>query len=125
MPAVLRREALALEDVAQVAAAARAHDLVAVPVGVRLAPHRTRDLFVEAGPAAPRMELRLRTIERRVALAADVGPCGLVVGVLADERTLGALVHDHAGLFGRERVELRHGVCLAREPRVNKRSRMV
>ena len=54
-----RLEPLALEHVAQVAAACRARDLHAVPVGVGCARHGTGDGVEEGRPATSAVELLL------------------------------------------------------------------
>src|SRR5206468_4293566 len=101
---VLRRQALAVEDVAQVAAARLAQDLDAAAVGVAVLLDGAGDLVVEAGPAAAGLELVGGAVQGRVAAAADVGPGGLVRGVLAGERALGPLAQDDALFLGIERV---------------------
>jgi hypothetical protein len=70
---VLVGEALALEDVAEVAAAVGADYFRAPAVRVRVALDAPRVLFVETRPAAARLELGLGRVEWVVAAPADEG----------------------------------------------------
>ena len=74
MAGVLPGEPLAEKDMAEVRVAGGAGDLGALPVRVLGALHGAGHLVVEARPAAMRIELVLRTVEGRLAAAADVGP---------------------------------------------------
>lgn len=69
-----RGEALALEDVAQVASAVGADDLGAGHAKgvVRMAGHGARDAVKVGGPAASRLELVRRLVQRRLAAGARV-----------------------------------------------------
>lgn len=106
---VLGREALVQEDVAQVGAAAGAGDLRTHAVGIGGAAHGPGDLVVEARPAASRVELVGRAVERRAALAADVGARLAVVVELSGEGGFGSLLFDDPFLFGCQRF---HGLCV-------------
>src|SRR5688572_17291812 len=106
VPGVRRCEPLADEDVAEVPATGGAFDLDTTAIGVRQPPHGTGDLLIERWPAAARVELCIRDVERRVAPSADVGALDKEVVVLAGEWPLGAFVHDHPSLG---RSELVHG----------------
>src|SRR6476661_4292835 len=88
-----------MEDVAEVAAAIRALDLDSPAVTVRDVRYRSRDLLVEGGPAAARVELRVGGVQRRVALPAEIGALDVEVVVFAGERKLGAFVEDDPRLF--------------------------
>ena len=59
MAGVLRGHSLALEDMAQMAAAPRASDLGPQAVGIQRPLHGTRKMVVKTGPAAAGIELRL------------------------------------------------------------------
>ena len=107
MARVLRRELFAEEDVAEVPVAIRAEDLDAVAVGVALAADGAGQFVVEARPAAVTVELVGRAIKRRVALAAEERARVGALRLLADVRSLGPFVQDHAGFVRREFVELR------------------
>ncbi len=105
MARVSRRESLPLEDMAEVAAAARALDLHPFPVRVGDATHRPRDLLVEGRPTAVGVEFVVRPIERSPALSALVRSGPEVRLVLAGERGLGSLVEYHALLGARKRSQ--------------------
>lgn len=97
-----RGKALALEDVAQVAAAVGAHDLGAhhAQAAVLVPLHRPRDAVEVGRPAAARRELVLRPVQRRAASRACVHPrLGVVLVVLAGARRLRALFAENAELF--------------------------
>jgi hypothetical protein len=104
VPRVLRGEALAEEDVPQVAAAGRTLDLDPLTVRVRKPLHRAGDLLVEARPATARVELGVRDIERCVTAAAHVRALLEEVVVLTAERGLRALVNDDPRFCWRERI---------------------
>ena len=106
MTRVFRREPLAEEHVAEVAAAVHAGDLGPVPVRVRRTKDRAGDLVVEARPAAVGIELVLGTVQRRVAATAVIGPRRFVGDIFAAPGHLGALVNDDAFLFTSQLVEL-------------------
>mmetsp|Transcript_38213 Transcript_38213/g.89839 ORF Transcript_38213/g.89839 Transcript_38213/m.89839 type:complete len:228 (-) Transcript_38213:53-736(-) len=96
---------LSLEDVAQVAAAAAAHDLDAghphAFVGHR--DHAALDDPVEGGPTAAAVELGGRRVERLLAARAhEVAVLGRELVVLARARPLGALLPQHAVLLARQ-----------------------
>src|SRR5690606_6506040 len=92
-----------VEDVAQMRAAGGANGLdPAHAVGVvRDLAHGSRNGLVEARPARPRIELRVRAEERAVASGASIRA---VLGgrELARERRLGALLPEHGVLLRRE-----------------------
>lgn len=103
MPLIRRRLIpLALEHVPEVAAAVRAHDLGALHAerAVRVALDGARHGVEEGGPAAARLELVRRLVQRRVAAGArvDAGAGGVFV-VGAGEGGLGALFAEDAELF--------------------------
>ena len=68
--------------------------------------HGSGNLVVETRPAAPRVELVRRTVQRRAALPADVGSVLLVFVVAAREGGLGPLVHDHPLLLRCQRFHI-------------------
>ena len=109
---ILVGKAFTREDMPQMRPAAGAGDLGAAAVGVGRAAYRTCDLVVEGGPAAPRIELVLRTVERRAALAAAVEAALAVLVVFSREGSLGSLVDDDPAFVGCERF---HGLCIYRE----------
>lgn len=97
-----RRVALALEDVAQVAAAVGAHNLCALHAqrAVDVALDGARQAVKVGGPAAARLELVRRRVERRFAAGAAVDAgVGKVLVELAGEGALGALFAEDAELF--------------------------
>lgn len=112
MARILVGKAFTREDMPQMRPAAGAGDLGAAAVGVGRAAYRTCDLVVEGGPAAPRIELVLRTVERRAALAAAVEAALAVLVVFSREGSLGSLVDDDPAFVGCERF---HGLCIYRE----------
>ena len=73
MAGVLLREAFAFEDMAEMAAAISADYLRATPVHVQMALNAPRVFFIEARPAAARLEFSLRRIKRVVATPANEG----------------------------------------------------
>src|SRR5690242_17227404 len=93
------------EEMAEVAAAVRAHHLGAdhAEAHVRLLVDRlAARRRVERGPAAAGVVLRLRLEQRRAAACADVRPVVEHVVVLARERPLGALLAENAVLLRRQ-----------------------
>ena len=94
-----------VEDMAEVAAARRAHDLGAnhpvARVGLRDDAVERRRLE-EARPAAARLELRVRAEELRPAAGAAVDAVAVLVPVRAGERALRALAPQDLVLLGRE-----------------------
>ena len=100
------RKTLACENMAQMTAAPGAGDLRAPPVGIDGPFHGSGNLVVETRPAAPRVELVRRTVQRRAALPADVGSVLLVFVVAAREGGLGPLVHDHPLLLRCQRFHI-------------------
>src|SRR5206468_2411117 len=90
VPGVLRRELLADEDVAEVSTARGALDLDAVTIRIRYPVDGAFDLLIERRPAAARMELRIRDIQRRLAAPADVRTLDEEVVVRAREWAFGA-----------------------------------
>ncbi len=86
MPGILRSEAFAGEDVAQVAAAVVANNFYPSAVGVRDPFHSTGDFIIEGGPATSGVELVFRTVERGFTTAADVGTFGKVLVIFTGER---------------------------------------
>ena len=72
MARIFGRKAFARKDMSQVSAAAGTSDFGTPAVGIRRAPHGTGDFVVDTRPAAPGIELVLRTVQRRTALAATV-----------------------------------------------------
>src|SRR5215213_3607485 len=100
MAGVLLREAFAFEDVAQVAAAVSAEYLRATPVRVGMALHAAWVFFIEARPAAARLEFSLRRIQRVVAAPANKGAGRKQRLVLAAERPFRSLVDDDSLFVG-------------------------
>lgn len=103
MPLIRRRRvSLALEHVAQMAAAVAAHDLGALHAerAVGVAGDGAGDGVEEGGPAAAGLELLVGGVEGRLAGGARVDALARVVlVVLAAEGRLGALLADDAELF--------------------------
>jgi hypothetical protein len=97
-------EALAVEDVTQVAAAGRAQNFDAAAIGVGLVADGAGELLVEAGPAAAGVELAVGAVEGGVAPAADIDAGLKEVVVFASEGPLGALMDDDALFSGGEWV---------------------
>ena len=91
---VLLRKAFAFEDVAQVAAAVSADYLGATAIRVGTAFDAAGIFFIEAGPAAARLEFCLRRVKRVVAAPADKRAGRIQRLVLAAERTFRSLVND-------------------------------
>jgi hypothetical protein len=104
VPRVLRGEPLAEEDVAEVAAAARALDLNAGAVRIGQPLYRAGDLIVKGRPPAVGVELVRGAVELGFAAPAAVRAGLVEVVVLAAERRLRALVLDDVSLLGRELV---------------------
>ncbi len=94
VPGVPGGEPLPEEDVAEMGPAGRAFDLGALPIWIREAPNRPRDLEIEARPAAAGIELVLRPVERSLAALADVRSLAGIVLVLARERSLRPSMDD-------------------------------
>src|SRR5690606_16995029 len=100
-----RRRAVG-EDMAKVAAAARAYDLGADHAVAGVADAADVRLVVgleEAGPAGARIELGGGPEQRQSAQPAHVGALALVVQEYAAERALGAVLQQHVALLGRQR----------------------
>ena len=104
MPRVLRGEAFAFEDVAEVTFAVGADDLDAAAVGIGVLVNSSGNFIIEARPSATRFEFISGLIEWLVALAADVGSGEFVVFVLAGAGAFGAFVEEDALFFGGERI---------------------
>ena len=83
---------------AKVSSAAAAEDFGSRPVGVGFADNRLGNLIIEARPPAVTLELVVRPVQRRVALAADECARVLQFGVFTRERTFGALAENHVFL---------------------------
>ncbi|GEM_PF-2742683 len=107
MPCVFVGELLTFKYVAQVSAASAAHDFNPSPVGISLASNGTRNLIVEAGPAATGREFIIASIQRRFALSAVVRAGFFVVLVFPSVGSFGAFVDDDPRLFRREIIEFR------------------
>jgi hypothetical protein len=113
MPRVPGGEPLSLEHVTQVGSAAGALNLRTLTVRVGHATNGPRNLLIEGGPATVRVELVLRTVERRAAPLAFVRPGFEVAFILARKRRFRTLPDDHA-FFGPgertqdRRLRLRH-----------------
>ena len=88
---IFGRKAFARKDMPQVSAAAGTGDFGTPAVGIRRAPHGTGDFVVETRPAAPGVELVLRTVQRRTALAATVNPLSAMLVITARKRRFGTL----------------------------------
>src|SRR5215208_8352743 len=94
MAGVLPGEAFPFEDVAQVTATVGTDYFRTMPVGVHMALHASRVFIIETRPAAARLELSLRGIERVVAASADKGAGRKLRLILARERSFRSLVKD-------------------------------
>ena len=97
-----RRIAFPLENMSQVPATVRAHDLRPLHPerAVRVSRHRARDGVVERGPAAAGLEFLLRGVEGRVAARARVdAAAGGVFVVFAAEGGFGAFFAEDAELL--------------------------
>ena len=103
---IFGRKAFARKDMPQVSAAAGTSDLRPSSVGIRRAPHGTGDFVVETRPAAPGIELVLRTVQRRTALAATVNPLSAMLVITARKRRFGTLVDDHTSFFRCQRLHI-------------------
>ena len=111
MTRVLRRQPLALEEMAQMTAATGAKNLRAVSVGIGCTPYRTGNRIVEARPAASGIELVLRTVQRRAALAAAIRALLVEAAVTAREGHFGGFVDNYASFFGGQRFR-GHGLSV-------------
>ena len=103
---IFGRKAFARKDMPQVSAAAGTGDFGTPAVGIRRAPHGTGDFVVETRPAAPGVELVLRTVQRRTALAATVNPLSAMLVITARKRRFGTLVDDHTSFFRCQRLHI-------------------
>lgn len=100
MAGILLREVLAHKDVTQVSAAVGTLNFGPHTVRVRQPPNRTWNFLVKAWPAAVRLKLAFRTVQRSAAAFADVGARVPEGKVFADEGHLGAFVDDNPLFFG-------------------------
>lgn len=100
MTRVLLGEAFAFEYVAEMAAAVRADYLNATSVGVAMPLDAARVFVIEAGPAAARLKLSLRRVERVVAAPANKRAGRKQRLVLAAEWPFRSLVYDHSLFVG-------------------------
>lgn len=99
MPGVLRGEALAFKDVAQMAFAVGADDFNPAPIRIRVLVNRPGDLIIEAGPSATGFKLIRGLVQRLVALPADVGARHFIVFILSRKRALSAFVQEDVLFF--------------------------
>lgn len=104
MARVLIRKTFAFEDVAQVTATVGADDLRATSVRIRNALHASREFVIETGPAAARLKLRFRRIQRVVAAPANEGSGRIKRFVLAAERPFRSLVDDDSFFIWRQLI---------------------
>jgi hypothetical protein len=104
VPDVLLREALALKNVAEMAAAVIANDLYPVTVGIANLLDGAGDFVVEAWPAAAGAELILAIVKGRITTATDEYAVYLEVIILVGEGHLGTLVNDDVFLLRGEGV---------------------
>ena len=103
---ILRGKSLVQKHMPQVSSAFGAGDLGAPSVGVGRPHHGARNLVIETGPAAPRVELVGGTVQRRAALAAVVYARLAVVIISARKGRFGTLVDDHTSLFRCQRFHI-------------------
>lgn len=94
MADVFCSDALSLEDMPQMSSAILAEDLDAVPICVRFPTDGTVDFVIETRPAATGLELILRTIERCIALPAEIRSSGLIPQQFAGTGAFRSLVQD-------------------------------
>lgn len=107
VPYVLWGEPLAFEDVPEMPPAPSALDLGPFSIRVRKTADGSRDLIIKARPAATRIEFALGAVQRGPALAAHVGPRGVVILVLSRKRGFRPLLKDHPLFEGSELSKLR------------------
>lgn len=95
---------LALENMAEVATAARADNFNAPPVCVCHAFHRAFNFVVEAGPAASRIKFVVAPVELCIALAAGVNAGFVMLVVLTGTGVFGPFMEYDLLLFGGEGI---------------------
>lgn len=112
MPGVLRRQPFTGKDMTQMSAAGSALYFDAMAIWIRQPPDGAFDFLVERGPAAAGVELRIRNVEWRLALSADVRALDEEIVVFAGKWALSPLVHDDVRLFWGELVQPSHDLTL-------------
>jgi len=100
MPRVLGCESFANKHMPEVCATPCTYNLCPHPIGIWNMFNGTSYLIIKTWPAAVRIEFVIRTIERRVALCANVCTFLLIVCILTGKRHLGPFVDDYTLLGG-------------------------
>ena len=103
---ILGRKPLACKNMPQMAAAPGAGNLRPPSVGIHAPLHGPGNFVVETRPAASRVELVRRTVQRRAALPAEIGSGLVVLVITSREGGFGPLVHDHMLLFRCQRFHV-------------------